>query len=57
MMKINPSISVAVILILACSLLSACQNGKPTKDNSVDYKDARDIPVLKVPVLKIPTRK
>lgn len=38
-----------MLLLSATLVLTACQSGKPIKDKSVEYKNARSIPSLQVP--------
>jgi hypothetical protein len=50
-MKNNPILTILVVLMMSVAS-TACQNSKAKKDTSVDYKDARSIPALKIPAQK-----
>ena len=47
-MKINPIVTMLVALLFSIAI-TGCQNSKAKKDTSVEYKNARSIPVLKIP--------
>lgn len=46
-----------IMLILAAIILAACNGGKNlAKDDSVDYKSAKQLPEIKVPEIEAKTK-